>query len=113
MKRCGVVLLRATTRSFTGSPVSNRKPYLLATQAYVEARRRGQFRAARTKQTARVADLAATQLHIERNPSTVEAVGFGGIRTTTAVPMLKENELVGSSSIAGRFDLSPTSRSIL
>ena len=43
-----------------------------------------------------VADLAAEQAYIEqRDPSYVAAVELGGIRTLLAVPMLKENELIG------------------
>ena len=72
--------------------------------AYVEARQRGPFHGApgghiteaiRTKQTVQIADLAATQLYVERSPRTVEAVELGGIRTAVAVPMLKDNELTG------------------
>src|SRR5262245_11677910 len=73
--------------------------------AYVEARRRrGPFASIpgghitetiRTKQSTQVADLAATQPYAERNPITVEAVELGGIRTAVAVPMLKNNEIVG------------------
>jgi GAF domain-containing protein len=49
----------------------------------------------RTKQTAHLEDLAATRGYAERYRSTVDAVELGGVRTTIAVPMLKENELVG------------------
>ena len=72
--------------------------------ALVEARRRGSFHptpgghiaeAIRTKQTVQVADLAATQAYTERHLVRVEAVELGGIRTTVAVPMLKDNELIG------------------
>ena len=42
-----------------------------------------------------VTDLVATPFYRERSPSTVAAVGLGGVRTTVAVPMLRENELVG------------------
>jgi two-component system NtrC family sensor kinase len=48
-----------------------------------------------TKQTVQRADLAATRLYAERHPTTVEAVELGGIRTTVAVPMLKESESIG------------------
>jgi class 3 adenylate cyclase/putative methionine-R-sulfoxide reductase with GAF domain len=40
-------------------------------------------------------DLATEQGYIERNPTFVAAVEFGGVRTFLAVPMLKENELIG------------------
>jgi GAF domain-containing protein len=77
--------------------------------AFLEARRiTGAFRphaggnlgeVMRTKQPVQVADLATTRAYIERHPATVAAVEVGGIRTTIAVPMLKENELVGVISI--------------
>jgi signal transduction histidine kinase/putative methionine-R-sulfoxide reductase with GAF domain len=40
-------------------------------------------------------DLAATQGYAEGSPSTVAAVELGGVRTTVAVPMLKDKELIG------------------
>src|SRR5262245_60523921 len=76
--------------------------------AYAEARRRGLIRPVpggvlceviRTKQTVHFADLAATQGYAERHPLVVDAVELGGARTVVAVPMLKENELVGAISI--------------
>jgi GAF domain-containing protein len=72
--------------------------------AFAEARRRrplypppgsGLWEAIRTKQTVHVADLAAAQPYTERDPAVVEAVELGGVRTCVAVPMLKDNELVG------------------
>jgi GAF domain-containing protein len=53
----------------------------------------------RTKQPAQVPDLATTRAYIERHSATVAAVEVGGVRTTIAVPMLKENELIGVISI--------------
>src|SRR5262249_3325339 len=49
----------------------------------------------RTKQMVQVADLASTRAYAERQPTTVEGVELGGIRTAVAVPMLKGNELIG------------------
>src|SRR5262249_30221124 len=49
----------------------------------------------RTKETAHLGDLAATQAYAERHPVVVDAVDLGGVRTGVAVPMLKDNELVG------------------
>jgi two-component system, NtrC family, sensor kinase len=72
--------------------------------AFAEARRRsplhpppgtGLCEAIETKQTVQVADLAAAQPYAERHPAVVEAVELGGIRTFVAVPMLKDNELIG------------------
>src|SRR5262245_49563557 len=77
-------------------------------QAFAEARRRGPFppaaggtlaEAIRTKQTVHTADLAATRPYAERNPPAVDAVELGGVRTTVAVPMLKDNELIGVIAI--------------
>ena len=52
-----------------------------------------------TKTAAHVADLAAGEDYIQRNPGAVAAVELGGVRTFLAVPMLKENELIGSFSL--------------
>ena len=50
-----------------------------------------------TKAVVHVADIAADQGYIEhRVPETVAAVELGGVRTFLAVPMLKENELIGA-----------------
>jgi GAF domain-containing protein len=50
-----------------------------------------------TRTTVHVADCAAEPLYTEeRDPLLVEGVVLGGIRTLLAVPMLKENELIGA-----------------
>ena len=50
-----------------------------------------------TKSVVHVFDLAADQAYLERrSPPIVAAVELGGVRTALAVPMLKENELIGS-----------------
>jgi GAF domain-containing protein/anti-sigma regulatory factor (Ser/Thr protein kinase) len=59
-------------------------------------------RAARTRQTVHVADLRAEQAYLDRVPLTVAAVELAGIRTLLAVPMLKQNEVVGLMSIYRR-----------
>ena len=74
--------------------------------AFAELRRRSPFRPGpenhigrmvATKAVVHVADLAADQSYIERrDPAAVAAVELGGIRTFVAVPMLKENELIGA-----------------
>jgi class 3 adenylate cyclase len=54
-----------------------------------------------TKTVVHVTDLAAERAYIEeRDPITVTAVGLGGVRTSLWVPMLKENELIGSFALA-------------
>jgi len=72
--------------------------------AFAEARQRGPIRpppdgplgrVIRTKQTDQVADVAALQSYAERHPSMVAAVELGRARTAVAVPMLKDNELIG------------------
>jgi hypothetical protein len=55
--------------------------------------------AIRTKQTVQIADLAATRGYAERSPPTVAGVELGGVRTALAVPMLKDDELIGIISI--------------
>jgi GAF domain-containing protein len=46
-----------------------------------------------------VSDLAAERAYAARDQWAVTAVEFGGVRTLLVVPMLKENELVGSFTI--------------
>jgi GAF domain-containing protein len=48
-----------------------------------------------TKSTIQIADLAADDDYIDRNPIIVAAVELGGARTVLAVPMLKEGTLIG------------------
>jgi GAF domain-containing protein len=50
-----------------------------------------------TKAVVHTADLAAERDYIERrNPGIIAAVEVGGIRTLLAVPLLKDNQLIGS-----------------
>jgi GAF domain-containing protein len=76
--------------------------------ALVAERRRMPFRAEsktvmgrliRTKQVVHVTDLMAEQVYVERDPAAVAAVELGGVRTVLVVPMLKEQELIGSIGI--------------
>jgi len=53
-------------------------------------------RIATTKQMVHIADLVASRGYIERDPVVVAAVELGGVRTLLGVPMLKEDELIGS-----------------
>jgi GAF domain-containing protein len=56
----------------------------------------------RTKRTAHEPDLADTPSYAERHPRMVEAVELGGIRTVVAVPMLKDDDLVGVIAVHRR-----------
>ena len=50
-----------------------------------------------TKAAVHTADLAAERDYIERrNPGIIAAVEVGGVRTLLAVPLLKDNQLIGS-----------------
>jgi GAF domain-containing protein len=52
-----------------------------------------------SKAVVHLPDVAAQEGYVERDPSTVAAVDAGGVRTGMAVPMLKENELVGAITV--------------
>jgi signal transduction histidine kinase/putative methionine-R-sulfoxide reductase with GAF domain len=52
-----------------------------------------------TKEVLHIADLAADQSYIERNPRIVCLVEPGGARTFLGVPMLKDNELIGAINV--------------
>ena len=64
---------------------------------YVRPRNPGSMfaRMVATKSVIHVADLAAHQDYERRSGPIVAAVELGGVRTVLAVPMLKENELIG------------------
>ena len=49
-----------------------------------------------SKEVIHTADLAAQQSYVERNPGTVAAVELGGVRTFLAVPIIKDDELIGA-----------------
>jgi GAF domain-containing protein len=77
-----------------------------APPAYVEARKQkgaeknlppdGPIRrAATTKQVAHATDIRELQSYVERHPQTVVSVELGKFRTVLAVPMLKDDELIG------------------
>jgi GAF domain-containing protein len=78
--------------------------------AFAQARRRSPFdraaantvisRLLATKAAVHVADAAAQPGYIDRSErAAVEAVELGGVRTVLAVPMLRENELIGSFTV--------------
>src|SRR5262249_55193997 len=54
------------------------------------------FRLAATKQLQHVADIRTEQAYLERDAAFVAIVEVAGARTLVAVPMLKENELIGA-----------------
>jgi signal transduction histidine kinase/putative methionine-R-sulfoxide reductase with GAF domain len=53
-------------------------------------------RVALTKQLAHITDIKTTRSYIERDPFLIRGVELGGYRTVVAVPMLKNNELIGA-----------------
>ncbi len=53
-----------------------------------------------SKAVVHVTDLASEQAYADRIPGTVAAVELGGVRTLLAVPMLKDNELVGALALS-------------
>ena len=52
-------------------------------------------RAAATKQVAHVTDISELQSYRDRHPAVVASVELGKFRTVLAVPMLKDDELIG------------------
>jgi two-component system, NtrC family, sensor kinase len=52
-----------------------------------------------TRQTVHIADVKAEPAYVEGEPVFVAAVSLGGFRTLLAVPMLKDNELIGAIGI--------------
>ena len=58
----------------------------------------GVRRMVETKTAAHVVDLAADESYVGA-PAAVDAVELGGVRTFLSVPMVKENELIGSFSL--------------
>ena len=79
-----------------------------APPAYVEARKRDPVRPpsdsalgqlANTRQVAQIVDIKAMKSYTEGDPYLVSAVELGGFRTIVAVPMLKDDELIGAITI--------------
>jgi putative methionine-R-sulfoxide reductase with GAF domain len=74
--------------------------------ALVEVRRQSPLRAdsktgrtVRTRQVVHVADLRADEAYVNRDPAAVAAVELAGVRTLLVVPMLKEQEVIGTINI--------------
>ena len=59
----------------------------------------GLARMVSTKRAVHIADVAADQAYVDRDPLRVATVDLAGARTFLAVPMLKENELIGAIAI--------------
>ncbi len=83
--------------------------------SYVELRRQMPYRSGQHSASGRmlahrrpvhIVDLVKEQAYLEGNPATVAAVDRAGVRTVLAVPMWKEDELVGSFSL-GRTQVRP------
>ena len=81
-------------------------------EAFIAVRKSSPYRPEENSATGRllarkspihIADLANDPAYLAGNPSTVAAVELGGVRTTLAVPLLKENELVGSFTVGRRI----------
>src|SRR5262249_52908712 len=49
----------------------------------------------KTGRTVHLSDLSVKQGYLERHPRMVASVELGGVRTVVAVPLLRDNELVG------------------
>ena len=86
---------------FRRSPHTMRRPRSSrhANADQCDRRQRAPRPVAITKQVVHIADIKTTQLYIERHPFAVEAVELGGYRTVLDVPMLKDDELIGSINI--------------
>ncbi len=81
---------------------------LCSVPAYSAEMRRGPLRpdadstlgrVAMTGQVAQIADITAHRLYAERDPTFVAGAELGGIRTIVAVPMLKDDQLIGAITI--------------
>ena len=78
-------------------------------QAYIDLLRSGTLfhfgpdtptaRVVQTRQPVQIPDLSETRAYLDRDPVPVAAVEVAGIRTMFSVPMLKEDQLVGTISI--------------
>ena len=76
--------------------------------AYIEEMRRGPLRphpdsalgrVANAKVFAQISDITAHRLYAERDPIFVAGAELGGMRTIAAVPMLKDQQLIGAITI--------------
>jgi len=79
-----------------------------APQAFVEARTgvvtqihplSSMATAIRTRQVVQVDDIRDTPAYLQRNPPTVQLAELGGARTIVIVPMLRDDEVIGSITV--------------
>jgi GAF domain-containing protein len=56
-------------------------------------------RVAKSKEFAQISDITAHRLYTERDPIFVAGAELGGMRTIAAVPMLKDQQLIGAITI--------------
>lgn len=61
-----------------------------------------------SREPVHIADLSQSRAYLKRNPPTVAAVELAGVRTMLAVPMWKDDQLIGSFSV-GRSQVRPFS----
>ena len=72
----------------------------------------GLGRLVQTKKAVHIPDVQAERLYLEGHPQRVAFVQMTGVRTFVAVPLLKDDELIGSSAFSARKSArSPISRS--
>ena len=90
----------ATETASVSSPLHNAPPAFAEAAAARSVATRVRYarfgRLAETKQVVHIADLAADQAYIERDPFVVASVELGGFGPLLVVPMLKENDLIGA-----------------
>ena len=93
---------------FARATPSGRPQFLNSPPAYAEMRRRGPVRPGpgtaldrmlKTRQAIHIPDITADQGYIDRQPLFVTAVELGGFRAMLCVPMLKDNDVIGTINI--------------
>ena len=52
-----------------------------------------------TKQVVHVADMRTTEAYLERSPASIQLVELGGARTVAIVPMLRDDEVIGTITV--------------
>src|SRR5262245_37368556 len=95
LREGGAFRAAATTRNAPPEYVNARKPELILQPPPDGPTRR----VTATKQVVQIADLSKLRSYLERDPFTVAAVELGRFRTALGVPLLKDDEVVGSINI--------------